>query len=226
MIDLKIQLILNTILKHIVSSGKVEVETVSKETGLSENFIKDIIKDFGIELDANTIKADPTTIIIKGWMRGFDIVQFALSIGWHELEKLCGDIFKRAGYEVALNFRFKEGGKRHEIDLIALHGETLFVIDCKRWSRTRTTALKNAALAQKERAGAFSRYIARNGLALVSTSNTVRVYPMVISVFSPQIKVYEGVLVVNLYQLKGFLAEVENYLYGLDFFETRIPRLI
>lgn len=226
MIDLKIQLVLNTILKHIVCSGKAEVEAISKETGLSEGFIEDVVSGLGIDLEAGTIRADPTTIVIKGWRRGFDIVQFALNIGWHELEKLCGDIFEKAGYKVALNFRFKEEGKRHEIDLVALRGGNLFAIDCKRWSRARTAALKNAALAQKERAKAFSRYIARNGLPLAPIPDIVRVYPMVISVFSPKIKVYEGVLIVNLYQLKGFLAEVENHLYGLEFFETKAPKLI
>ncbi len=219
---------LNTLLRRLASESSVSVEEISEDTGLSRSFITDSLKLIGVSLKNNVVEDGPTDLVIKSWMKGFDIVQLALSLGWHELEKLCSAIFQKAGYETSLNYRFKQGGKRYEIDLLALKKDTLFAVDCKRWSRLRASGLRKAALMQRERAKALAGHISKRGLSLPlhPIVNRVKIIPLVASIYSPPIKMHGGVPIVNIYELRVFLAEVEASIEGVEFFEAVVPRLV
>ncbi len=200
---------------------RVSVNELSKITGISQSYIYNFLKTFkNIVLDKGYIYiTDKSGLVIEAWMKGLNITEIALRTGWKDLEKLCSVIMKRFGYRTYRNFRFKYSGKNREIDVLALSEPIILLGDCKLWRRARVYQLKVAAKLQKDRARLFSEALHHSNLVknLVKDWKYAKIYPMIITVLKSSLKIYGGVPVIPLVNLKGFLLELEKFDELLDY---------
>ncbi len=226
MIELKTRLILKSVLRQLIEKGYVSPRDISLELSFPIEFILDILSSYPLKIRGDRIEGDVTEFVVSAWQNGFNIVELALQLGWRELEKLCARIMNDAGYISFTNLRLKYRGRRYEIDIVAIKGGTILSIDCKRWIRARTPALKEAAHKQVERTEALAEKL--HTLSYVMSkinADRVELYPLVISVHEPGINIYEGVPIVSLPRLRSFLSEFDSNKFLLLHFQVKIDRL-
>jgi len=207
LIDLKYQLVYNAVLRGILQGEGSSIESLVEETGLGRGLVEEALRYIGVApQELGTV--DASRIVINAWKSGFDVVGLALELGWRGLEELCSAVFVEAGYSTLRNFRFRSGGRRYEVDVVAWRGGYIIAADCKRWSRLRRSALREAALRQRERARALAEGLQE--VALPLRGGVYHVCPAVIAVYGPGREIYGGVPIVSLRELRGFLSSFEG----------------
>ena len=215
MIDLKYQLVYNAALRELLRGESLSIDSLAQKTGLSPGVVESALEYIGVN-SAELEALDATRIVINAWKAGFDVIGLALTLGWQGLEELCSEIFAEAGYTALRNFRFKHKGRRYEIDVVAWKENYIIAADCKRWSRIRRSALREAALRQRERAEALAEGLYDAALPL--RGGVYHVCPAIIAVYGPGREVYGGVPIVSLRELRGFLAGLEGSLADIRCF--------
>ena len=91
--------------------------------------------------------------------------------------------------------------------MIARKGNQTFLAECKKWAgnRYRLSALKKAVEQHKERTAFY---------AAVTNEDAV---PLLVTLIEEEIRFYEGVPIVPVQKLNGFVNELDGYAPG-DFF--------
>ena len=120
---------------------------------------------------------------------------------WDQFEKLTALIVESNGFSVNLNYRIG----RREIDVLAHNGRYLLGIDCKHWKRMSGSAISRAAQMQKERVR----------LALRSFKE-LRGIAVIVTLYDGGYFLINGVPVVPIDKLIGFLNELDGYINQLD----------
>lgn len=129
-------------------------------------------------------------------------------LDWRGFENLVAEFLEAAGYVLlARRLRFTESGRRWEIDLLARSPLASLAVECKRWSVRRglTSRLMAAARDHRARVSALARVSSCLGLDLQGT----RLIPVIVSWYPEQATVVEGVPVVPIYGLNGFLVGLD-----------------
>ncbi|MCD6563597.1 MAG: hypothetical protein J7K23_06765 [Thermoproteales archaeon] len=220
MISYKKYYILSTVLL-LSSKGKVTLKEVSNITGMSPGYIYDFLKSFkNIIIDRDSIYiVDKSSLVIEAWLKGFNLTDIALKTGWRDLEKLCSIIFKKFGYKTYRNYRFKYRGNNRELDVLGLKEPNILLCDCKLWRRARVSQLKIAIVKQKERSILFAEALKSSNflVGLIEGWKYAEIYPVIITVLKTSLKFYDGVAVVPLIELRGFLLEFEKYKDMLEY---------
>jgi len=196
-------------LKCLVEEGSCSYRRLSEASGLPESVVREALDYLSVNLGS----VDVTGLVIAAWKRGFNVVDLALEMGWRDLEALCATVFEEAGFRVYRNLRFKCCGRRFEVDVVAANEGLVLVADCKRWSRARRSKLLEAVEEQRKRAEALASVL--HSVPLPLKGGRYRVCPLVISLYGVGEKLHEGVPVVSLYELRGFLGGLEAALPDL-----------
>ena len=113
---------------------------------------------------------------------------------WQDFEKLVGYVFEENDFLVDYGFvKVFKNKKRRQYDLIAENDNSIFIIDCKKWSgnRYKSSALKKAIEKQIER----SRFI-KSDKEKVS---------LIVSLLDEDIKIHKGAYIVPINRLNWFL---------------------
>jgi hypothetical protein len=133
---------------------------------------------------------------------------------WQNFERLAAFIFEQNNFTVKVNTVKTLNKKRRQYDVIAWKNDQTFLVECKKWAgnRYRLSALKSAILKHKERT-TFYEVITQ-----------VEAIPLIVTLIEEEIRVYEGVPIVPVSKLNGFIRELDNYQDGDDFciFEEEI----
>ena len=142
---------------------------------------------------------------------GADLDQVAKSLRWDDFERFCASAIASTGYDVSTNVRLKKPTR--QLDVVAESPALVLAVDCKHWMRgSGVSRLAKSATAQAERA----RNLARTG----RYSSGKRILPVLLTLADDQVRVVEGVPVVPLHSLKGFLSAVSGFHEGLAFVDT------
>jgi len=139
---------------------------------------------------------------IENLVRSGKTVEEVLSlVSWKEFEEKVEEIFRIHNFKTTRNFKFKTT-KRFEIDIIAEKRDLLFVIDCKQWNKGRykMSALKKAAEKNLEKAKELQS-------TLIGRKRNKKIVPIIITLFDEAIYEHNGVFIVPLFKLNGFLLE-------------------
>jgi hypothetical protein len=142
---------------------------------------------------------------------GVDLGQIASSLTWKEFEEYCALAISAAGYAVRENVRLRKPTR--QIDVIAESPFLVLSVDCKHWKRSAgALGLEAAAMAQMERTEMYAKG---------TLSGLGRTFlPMLLTMVDNQVRVVNGVPVVPLQALRGFLASVSRFDEGLAFVEA------
>lgn len=201
-------------LLKLVREGQAGLGELEEISSLGGDVLVKLLEGLPLRVEEGVVVVeDVAALLVECWRRGMDPVRLALGAGWRDFERLCARVLEEAGYEAVTNLRFKWRGRRYEIDVAAFRRPRVLAVDCKRWSRLRASSLKRAAEAQKARADALAGALrSTHSLAgRVAGWGEVRVYPVVVSIHEGGLRVYEGVPLVPMLKLPGFLREFEAY---------------
>ena len=127
-------------------------------------------------------------------------------LGWKDFESFCAMVFRSRGFEVKENLTLTK--PRAQIDLVAVGPSYVVCVDCKRWKRDHSpSVLKRFASAQKRRSSLLRKVVGEPKPILSA----------IISVSAARGDFVDGVAIIPIGALTGFLDSAEAY---LDRFEA------
>ena len=171
----------------------------------ADRAILEVAGELGLPLDA---PRDVSAALALTRLGG-DLERIARSLAWDEFEDYCAMAIAAAGYAVKRNVRLRKPTR--QIDIIAESPSLVLSIDCKHWRRgSGPGSLRAPAAAQAERT---KMYANRSG-------GGSRHLPVLLTMVDNQVRVVDGVPVVPLQALRGFLASVSGFDEGFSFIEA------
>ena len=136
-----------------------------------------------------------------------DLAVVSEAVVWQHFEQLAAFIFEKNGFRVKVNTVKTHQKTKRQYDVIAWKGNQTFLVECKKWAgnRYRLSALKKAVEQHKERTLFY---------AAVTNEDAI---PLLVTLIEEDIRFYEGVPIVPVQKLNGFVSELDGYVQG-DFF--------
>ena len=129
----------------------------------------------------------------------------ARHLGWKDFERFCALIFRSRGYEVKVNLTLRK--PRAQIDVVAVGPSFAICVDCKRWRNDHSpSTIREIALAQKRRSGLLRR----------DQKDLKPILSAILSLSAPTGTFVEGVAVVPIGALTGFLDSLESHTERFD----------
>ena len=129
----------------------------------------------------------------------------ARHLDWRDFERFCALFFRSRGYEVIENLTLKK--PRAQIDLVAIGPSYAVCVDCKRWKKGHSPSLLRRLAADQKR---------RSRLYRKALGNQKPILSAILSLSAPSGDFVEGVAIIPIGALSGFLDSVEAYLDLLD----------
>jgi Holliday junction resolvase-like predicted endonuclease len=141
---------------------------------------------------------------------GADYERVGRLLEWKEFERLAAAALDVHGYTVKLNLRFRQGGRRWEMDIIGCRRPLVVCVDCKHWRRGMyLSKLRKVVDEQVKRTLAFSEFLPNQKVRVECASWEVATFvPIVVSLMSTSFRFYNGTPVVPILQLQDFLAQL------------------
>lgn len=214
------QVVLSSLLMHkneLISTELLAGLTGINDLGFINHIVEDLVTDDIISRDDhNQINLTPKSrlklafLLIKA---GIDIEKSISYLDWKEFEAFTRDILLSHEFQAYSRVRFKSSKKkRYEIDLLAIRNPIILCIDCKHWSsRTgKKYALKKAVEKQVERTLAFSKDVDLLKFH-IEKNDELFLMPLLISWLVEDIKTYQNVPIVPIFQLSFFLTQLDVY---------------
>jgi len=144
-----------------------------------------------------------------------DLAVVSEEVVWQNFERLAAFIFEKNNFRVKVNTVKTYQKTKRQYDVIAWKDNQTFLVECKKWAgnRYRLSAVKKAVEQHKERTQFY---------AAITHEDAI---PLLVTFIEEEIRVYEGVPIVPVQKLNGFVSELDGYLQGNFFwdFEDEIP---
>jgi hypothetical protein len=139
-----------------------------------------------------------------------DLSVVSEEVVWQHFERLAAFIFEKNNFSVKVNTVKTHNKTKRQYDVIAWKGNQTFLVECKKWAgnRYRLSAMKKAVEQHKERTLFY---------AAVTNEDAI---PLLVTLIEEEIRVYEGVPIVPVQKLNGFVSEFDGYVQG-DYFCER-----
>lgn len=127
-------------------------------------------------------------------------------LDWAEFESFCSRLLVASGYSVKENVVLKK--PRAQIDLVAFGPSLVLSVDCKHWKKEHApSALKDLA----------ARQIRRSRLLRRTYVEAKPIVSAILSFSASQGTFVDGVAIIPLRTLRGFLGSIESYAEFLRF---------
>lgn len=151
---------------------------------------------------------------------GFTAEYLASFFTWRDFEAFSDNVLARHGYSSLRNFRFSRGGRRFEVDILALKKPLILCVECKHYKKPKTAILSKQSIERHiERAKALAESMAGLTLSIgVSGWGRLKVIPLIITLM--QEGIHKGVPVVPVFKLNSFLLELDPNLDSICSFES------
>jgi Holliday junction resolvase-like predicted endonuclease len=176
-----------------------------------------------IELDSDM----RLKLAVKAASLGSDVEHISNLLCWQEFEEMAAFALKNFGYVVAKNVRFKQAGRKWEIDVVGCKKPLVVCIDCKHWQHAiAPSALRRIVDSQVERTKAFANSLPSILLHLECTKwSNAKFIPVVLSLMSSSFKFYDKVPVVPILQTRDFLNQISMFTESLKSFSKSFKHL-
>lgn len=212
--------LLISILK-LTRTGPVAEKLIGRDAGIPAEIANEIMRKFCrrglIQYEDNIIDVSSSqrfNIAIRALKSGADLERVGRLLEWIEFENIAAEAFEANNFQVRRRFRFKWGGRRWEIDILACREPLVACIDCKRWRRGWTrSAIAKAVEAQLERTHALAAALPalRKEIKMISWKKAVLI-PVVLSLVASSLKFYMKTPIVPILQLQDFIDELPAHL--------------
>jgi hypothetical protein len=210
--------VLMTILKY----RRLLIGELASLTSLPEDTVLEIIagnKEFIKISGSEASVANPVELALKLLSQGIEARRISELLNWRDFEFFTSRILSESQYEVEHSVSLTSP-VRFEIDVLGVDPSTGFslAVDCKHWSITSPSRLKNAAENHNARVGKLVKYYSYVKSKYRILEKAKSITPLIITLLTPGIRVHANVLVISIRELPSFL--VDKYAV-LDYFEVK-----
>ena len=210
--------VLMTILKY----RRLLIGELASLTSLPEDTVLEIIagnKEFIKMGGSEASVVNPVELALKLLSQGIEARRISELLNWRDFEFFTSRILSESQYEVEHSVSLTSP-VRFEIDVLGVDPSTGFslAVDCKHWSITTPSRLKNAAENHNARVGKLVKYYpyVKSKYRILEKAKSIT--PLIITLLKPGIRVHANVLVISIRELPSFLQE--KYAV-LDYFEVK-----
>jgi len=214
-------------LLKLTKEGPVLIELINKEAHLPSATTMKLLKKLQNEglvyLKQGSVEAESGSrlkLAVQAISLGADIEYISKLLCWQEFEKITALALKNNGYAVSNNVRFKQSGRKWEIDVVGCKKPLVVCVDCKHWQHAiAPSALQRIVDSQVRRTGALADSLPTPSLKLECTRwNNAKFMPAVLSIMPNPFKFCGNVPVVPILQLQDFLNQLPAYTETLKLF--------
>ncbi len=204
------------LIKSVKDDAKLPIETTYTllEKLQSENLLN-------LTSDAVKVSVDDRLkLAVKAVSLGADVQHVSDLLCWQEFEEIAAMALRNNGFVVSKNVRFKQSGRKWEIDAVGCKRPLVVCIDCKHWVRAISpSVLGKVAQAQAGRAKALADALPNAKLQLECTKwKNAQFVPAILSLVPGSFKFYDDIPLVPVLQLQDFLCQLPAYMYQLKAF--------
>jgi Holliday junction resolvase-like predicted endonuclease len=162
-----------------------------------------------IEVDS----VDRLRLAVRAISSGADPERVSDLLQWKEFEAMAAITLERGGYAAIRNLRFRQAGRRWEIDIVAWKRPLAICVDCKHWHHWLfPSALRAIVSEQIERAEALAKCLPSLNIGIeCGLWREVRIIPAILSLAVGNLKFLDTVPVVPILQLRDFLDQLPAY---------------
>ncbi len=202
------------------NSGRVFLS----KTVVDENIIRFINQSLGRDEDQEgwidlKDKDSLTHIIIKLIEEHLSIEDLSEVLNWVQFEYLCAKILEFNEFDCKLHYRFKEAGKRFEIDILAYRNGLILAADVKHWSARQGKRSLLVKYAEKQDARIKMLVQSKKFREDYTNLPVKQITPLIITWYDERIQFHNMVPIVPVYKLNNFLNNIEMYdlkIYSLN----------
>lgn len=212
-----------------VSKGEpVSLELVNKEakvpSKVAERLLRTLQRDGLLYVHDGFLQTGASQrvgLAVRALELGADQERVSGFLNWKEFENIAAVALEKHGYTVRTNLRFKQGGRRWEMDIVGCRRPMVVCVDCKHWRRgVNPSKLRGAVEEQVRRTLAFSESLPNPAVRIECASwKEARFVPVVLSLMPASFKFHNDTPVVPILQLQDFLAQLPMCLNSLRCFD-------
>jgi hypothetical protein len=217
-----------TSLLKLTRNELVPTILVIKEANLPLSLADDLISKLQTEglihLEGSTVKTTSSQrahLAILAIEQGADPWSVAVLLNWEEFEHISFIAFVKEGYAAVKNLRFKQNGRKWEIDVVGYRRPLVVCADCKHWRvGLCRSVLKKMTLEQIARASALlnARDVMSEKLGVGKEMSTI--VPIVLSLMPSSVQYFGGVPIVPVLKLHDFLDKLPMHVSSLFHFSA------
>jgi Holliday junction resolvase-like predicted endonuclease len=221
-------------LLKLTKDGPALIENVNNDTRLasdiSTKLLESLQKQGLVHLKDGFVKIDSNgrlALAIKSVSMGADIERVSTFFSWQEFEEIATLALEKNGYAAVKNVRFKNEGKRWEIDAVGCRKPLVLCVDCKHWRHgLKPSGLRRIVEAQVKRTRALLNTLPALSLKLECTKwKKAKFVPVILSLIPSSFKFYNNVPVVPILQLQDFLLQLPVQIESLKYFTKNFSHL-
>ncbi len=221
-------------LLKLTKNGSVLTETVKKDARITSDIAAKLLENMQNEgtvyLKNGAVTSDSwgrLKIAIKALSLGADVETVSNLLCWQEFEEIAAVALERNDFVAARNVRFKQAGRRWEIDVVGCKKPLVLCIDCKHWHHGLSpSALKRITEAQAQRTRAFAESLPNTSSKIECAKwEGAKFVPAILSLMHGSFKFYDQVPIVPVLQLQDFLTQLPAYTDSLKYFSKTFSHL-
>ena len=218
----------------LTNQKKVPIQSISQDSKIpsliTSQMLKKLQNQYLIEINDEFIEADTQMrlgLAIKAIELGADIENISNFLAWQEFEEMAAIALNKNGYVTKKNVRFKQNGKRWEIDVVGCKKVIVICIDCKHWHHSiHHSTLKKIVSAQIERVTAFSDSLPNPSIDIECIKwRNAKFVPAILSLIPGPSKFVDNVPVIPVLQLQDFLIQLPAHIESLKHFNRAFSHL-
>jgi len=217
-------------LLRLTNTGPVQKELLRKDARVSVQVLDEALRKLFeggfIRQKGGLVEASPSqrvSMTVQAIKLGADFERVCKFLEWKEFESIAAQAFQANGFRVLRNFRFRQAGKRWEIDVLSCREPLIVCVDCKHWRRgwSRAATVK-AVEAQVERTRAFADALLNYyQKAQLTEWKSATLVPLILSLVHGPFKFYNNVPIVPVLQLRDFINELPLEVSSLTHFKKK-----
>jgi len=221
-------------LLKLTKEGSVLVELVNKEAHLPSATAMKLLGKLQNEglvyLKQGSVEVESggrLKLAVQAVSLGADVEHVSNLLCWQEFEEIAGLAFRNNGYAVSNNVRFKQSGRKWEIDVVGCKKPLVVCVDCKHWQHAfAPSALKKIVDSQVKRTWSLADSLPNPSLKLECTRwSNAKFIPVILSIMPSTVKFCDNVPVVPILQLQDFLSKLPAYAETLKLFSKTFNTL-
>jgi len=217
-------------LLRLTKTGPIQKELLRKDARVSVQGLDEALRKFFeagfIRQQRGLVEASSSqrvSMAVQAIKLGADFERVCKFLEWNEFESIAAQAFQANGFRVLRNFRFKQAGKRWEIDVLSCREPLIVCVDCKHWRRgwSRAATVK-AVEAQVERTRAFAEALPNYyQKAQLTEWKSATLVPLILSLVHGPFKFHNNVPIVPVLQLRDFINELPLEVSSLTHFKKK-----
>ncbi len=174
--------VLGALLRVLQESGELDPCRVSEVSGVAREVVARLLSEWsggGHRIDNQKVLA----LVLEVLERSGGSSEVLRALGWSMFEELIGAVLGRFGLEVLRDVRVQLGRRRCQVDVVALRGGDVYVLECKHWMRSITPSLMSSIGSSHLRRVEMLEEGLRSSLG--EGGVTVRLIPVAVALYVP-----------------------------------------